>query len=150
MSMSVASEEQHVLVLIAMEAEAAPLLAHLGLEKKDSKIPGHDTQMYSGSYKGMKISICTNGKCTKNSVDNVGTTPAAISTFVALTELSPTIVINAGTAGGFKAKGACIGDTFVSEMFRHHDRRITIPGWDDYARGHHESHSCANLVQVSD
>eukprot|EP00606_Chrysophyceae_sp_TOSAG23-5_P000111 GSChrysophyteH2.ASY1.ANO1.1540.1 assembled CDS len=147
------SAELHVLVLIAMEAEASPLLAALELPETALDHPWAPCKAYSGTYKGMRVSVVTNGKWTGTTsdgvveapVDNVGTTPAAIAAFVAISQFKPTLIINAGTAGGFKAKGASIGDTFISTMMRHHDRRITIPGWDNYAKGHHASHPCDNL-----
>jgi 5'-methylthioadenosine nucleosidase len=139
----------HVLIMIAMEAEAAPFLKELGLQKTEVKHPWAPFNLYSGNHKGMKVSVCVNGKASEaaGGVDNVGTTPAAIATFLMVTELAPTIVINAGTAGGFSSKGAKIADVFISTMFRHHDRRITIPGWDDYAKGHHKAHSVPRLVK---
>ena len=45
-----------------------------------------------------------NGKCGRFGVDNVGTTPAALSTYLAIMQMNPDLVINAGTAGGFKSK----------------------------------------------
>ena len=36
--------------------------------------------------------------------------------------------MHVGTAGGFKSKGAAIGDAFVSTQVANHDRRIPIPG----------------------
>jgi 5'-methylthioadenosine nucleosidase len=148
---SESARERHVLILIAMEAEAAPLLAKLAIPEITFGDCFCPCKGYSGVYKGQRISVVTNGKCALssdgNGVDNVGTTPAAIATYVAITQLKPTLVINAGTAGGFKSKGAVIGDTFVSTILRHHDRRITIPGWDDYARGHHKAHPCDQLIQ---
>ena len=36
------------------------------------------------------------------------------------------LVISAGTAGGFRARGAAIGDVYVSSAILHHDRRIPI------------------------
>jgi 5'-methylthioadenosine nucleosidase len=39
-------------------------------------------------------------------VDSVGTVPAAIATYAALTALKPDLLLNAGTAGGFKARRA--------------------------------------------
>jgi len=140
---------KHVLVLIAMEAEAAPLLQRLQLQETPLTGPAWlPSKAYTGEYSDMRITVVTNGKWhagQTDAVDNVGTTPAALAAFAAVSSLHPTLVINAGTAGGFKSKGACIGDTFVTTMHRHHDRRITIPGWDDYARGHHQAHSCQNL-----
>ena len=145
-------EEPHVLILIAMEAEAAPLLSKLDLPQIPLDVcEWHPFLAYSGKYKDLRVSIVTNGKskCKEGEgepVDNVGTTPAALATFVAINSLKPSLIINAGTAGGFRSKGAEIGDTYISTILRHHDRRITIPGWDNYAKGHHESHSCNRLA----
>lgn len=139
---------QHILIMIAMEAEARPLLDKLGF----SAVEIHawaPCKVYSGTYKDTLISVVTNGQAVdKGGVDNVGTNPATLSTFCALSNLStpPTMVLNAGTAGGFSSKGAEIGDAFISTDIRHHDRRITIPGWDDYAKGHHKSMEVPNLI----
>jgi 5'-methylthioadenosine nucleosidase len=152
MSVPVSTSTNHVLILIAMEAEAAPLLQYLQLPEVAS--PGPEwipCKTYSGDYKNLRLTVVTNGKWVgKNNhvVDNVGTTPAAIAAFAAISALKPNLVINAGTAGGFKGKGACIGDTYFSTMHRHHDRRITIPGWEDYALGHHQAHQCPKLVSA--
>jgi nucleoside phosphorylase len=79
----------------------------------------------------------------------VGTTPAAIATHTAISIINPDIVINAGTAGGFKHKGGKIGDVFVSTVLRHHDRRIPIPGFSEYGRGDHSAIAVKGLVAVS-
>jgi 5'-methylthioadenosine nucleosidase len=60
-------------------------------------------------------------------VDNVGTVPAAITAYLAVHEFSPDLVISVGTAGGFAARGAKIGDVFLATGFANHDRRIPIP-----------------------
>ena len=142
---------ESILIMIAMEAEAKPLLDKLALQKEQMSHPWAPFELYSGMHSNglTKISVCVNGKAVNaGGVDNVGTTPAAVATFLMITELKPSIVINAGTAGGFKSKGAAIGDAFVATMCRHHDRRITIPGWDDYARGHHEMRKVPNLIKA--
>ena len=60
-------------------------------------------------------------------VDNVGTVPAAVTAYLAVHEFKPDLVISIGTAGGFQAKGAAIGDVFLATAFANHDRRIPIP-----------------------
>lgn len=60
-------------------------------------------------------------------VDNVGTVPAAVTAYLAVHEFKPDLVISVGTAGGFKARGAAIGDVFLATAFANHDRRIPIP-----------------------
>jgi 5'-methylthioadenosine nucleosidase len=54
-------------------------------------------------------------------------------------------VINAGTAGGFKAKGAAIGDVFVSSRTLNHDRRIPLPGFQEFGIGCHDAYPTVNL-----
>ena len=67
------------------------------------------------------------GVSARYSVDNVGTAAAALAAFQALTAFHPDLVISIGTAGGFKARGAQIGDVFVGTQTLNHDRRIAIP-----------------------
>jgi len=137
-----------VLIVVAMEAEAAPFLAHLGLQPVACVAPFAPCLLHSGIYKNCQISVVTNGKCPTFHVDNVGTTPAALSTFLAINQMRPDLVINAGTAGGFKRKGACIGDPFIATGLKHHDRRIAIPGFTAYGIGDHKSTTCSNLIKV--
>jgi len=60
----------------------------------------------------------------------------------------PDIIINAGTAGGFKRVSGNIGDVYVCNEFKHHDRRIPIPGFEEYGHGHHKTLSVDNLIKV--
>lgn len=130
-----------------MEAEAAPFISHLGLEKIDSIFNGAPCIFYSGSYNECKVSVVTNGKSIVFGVDNIGTTPAALSTFLAINQLKPDLVINAGTAGGFRRNDTKIGDTFISINFKYHDRRIPIPGYAEYGIGDYNAYPCPNLVK---
>jgi 5'-methylthioadenosine nucleosidase len=140
--------EPCILVLIAMEAEAAPFCEHMNLKLTPCKTPHAPGLMYEGTHRQCRLILVTNGKDSKYMVDSVGTTPAAVAAFAAINELQPTIVINAGTAGGFRKMGALIGDAYISTHFRHHDRRIGIPGFQEYGIGNHLAHDCAELVKV--
>lgn len=84
---------------------------------------------------GTTVSILTAGKDSGGQVDNVGTVPAAVAVYAAAHALRPSLIVNAGTAGGFKAKGAAIGDVFVITTAANHDRRIPLPGFDKYGVG---------------
>ena len=72
------------------------------------------------------------GKCPVHGVDNIGTIPAAVVSYLALDKLRPDLAITAGTAGGFKRLGASIGDVYLGTSFAHHDRRIPLPSFDAY------------------
>ena len=136
-----------VLILIAMEAEAQPLLDKLKLTKIDR--PNFtESVMYEGVYNNMKIALITNGKSKRFGVDNVGTDPATLSCYIGIDRFNPDIIINAGTAGGFKRAGACIGDAFISTKTHFHDRRIPIPGFTEYGKGDFTSHDAQKLALV--
>ncbi|CAL8471455.1 g10997 [Coccomyxa elongata] len=123
-----------VLVLVAMEAEALPLVNILDLkEDVPPRIaPPAPAVSYTGEKHGITIHVVRNGKCQLHGVDNVGTVPAAVTAYLAVHEFKPDLVISVGTAGGFKARGAAIGDVFLATAFANHDRRIPIPGFDKY------------------
>lgn len=138
----------NVLIAFAMEAEATPFITKLGLIKDDPpKIAGPAPCVtFSGALpSGLKVHVVWNGKCSTNAVDNVGTVPACLSSYLAIMAFQPDLVISAGTAGGFKSQGAAIGDIFLSKEIVNHDRRIPIPGFDKYGIGLIKSPSVPNL-----
>eukprot|EP01038_Epipyxis_sp_PR26KG_P005867 gene5867-8091_t len=144
---------KHIAIVIAMRAEAEPFITKLNL--KDSKracklVPStFPAEIYSGKYKDeYTISVIVNGADSRFNVDNVGTTSASISAFIAISELQPDLLLSTGTAGGFKRKGAEIGDPFVSTFHVHHDRRIPIPGFTEYGIGLRPAHPCKNLINT--
>ena len=132
-----------VLIPIVMEAEAAPFVEHLGLELVENFFPVHTPFLaFSGVHHKTKVTVITMGKDTvyETGVDNAGTVPSAIATFLALVKDHESngavdLVLNAGTCGGFSRKGAEIGDVFLTTGVANHDRRIPIPGFDAYGIG---------------
>lgn len=75
---------------------------------------------FSGKLGQLSVYLVWNGKCAINGVDNVGTVPASLSTYLAIQAINPDLVISAGTAGGFKAQVIgfeAISITFVSLSF---------------------------------
>lgn len=139
----------HVLLLFAMDQEATPLIERLGLVQLvlgiHSKCP---MELFQGKLGELTITVATNGKCGRFGVQNVGTTPAALTAYLAITSLAPDLVINAGTAGGFKAKGGVVGDVYIGTTLCHHDRRIPIPGFTEYGVGTHTSLAVPNLIKA--
>lgn len=53
-------------------------------------------QLFQGKIGEATVTLATNGDCKKYSVANVGTTPAALTAYLAITALNPDLVINAG------------------------------------------------------
>lgn len=141
-----------MVVAIAMEAEAAPFIEHLDLTHVHDFFPPQAPFLaYQGVHKECHITVVTNGKdhVHETNVDNVGTVPAAVATFLALQKLdgAAELVINAGTCGGFKSKGAEIGDVFLTNASANHDRRIPIPPFVPYGVGRIESVSTTELAK---
>jgi 5'-methylthioadenosine nucleosidase len=142
-----------VAVLVAMEAEAAPLVAALGLARAEPPpiAPPAQCVVYSQPPQGADsaaadvaadstnsacaVHVVVFGKCAHTGVDNVGTVPAALTAYLALQALKPDLLLSAGTAGGFAARGAAIGDVFLATAAVNHDRRIPLPGFDAYGEG---------------
>lgn len=134
-----------------MEAEAAPMVKALNLQKDNPpRIPPPAPCIsYSGTDWGMNIHLVVFGKCKVTDVDNVGTVPAALTTYLALQEFAPVdLVISAGTAGGFKSRGASIADVFLSTAMVNHDRRIPIPKFDEYGLGRYDALPTPQLQQA--
>ncbi|XP_077221152.1 5'-methylthioadenosine/S-adenosylhomocysteine nucleosidase-like isoform X2 [Tasmannia lanceolata] len=118
-----------ILIIIAMQKEALPLVNKFQLsEDTDPLFPkGVPWVRYHGVYRDLNVNIIWPGKDKLLGVDSVGTISASLVTYASIQALNPDLIINAGTAGGFKAKGACIGDVFLASDVAFHDRRIPIP-----------------------
>jgi 5'-methylthioadenosine nucleosidase len=148
----------NVVVAIAMEAEASPFVNHLKLQLDPSFFPTETPfRAFRGKHNNCNLTVITNGVdgVYGTGVDNVGTVPAAIATFLALQKLKADtdpadLLINAGTCGGFKRKGANIGDVFLTTATANHDRRIAIPGFTSYGIGKVESTSVERLANHLD
>lgn len=139
-----------ILIVIAMQTEALPLVAKFGLaEDADGSVfpKGVPWVRYHGTYKGLHIDLVWPGKDIILGVDSVGTVSSALLTFASIQALKPDLIINAGTAGGFKAKGACIRDVYLPSHVAFHDRRIPIPVFDLYGIGSRQTFSTPNLIK---
>ncbi|TXG64726.1 hypothetical protein EZV62_011720 [Acer yangbiense] len=118
-----------IVIIIAMQTEAMPLVNKFELkEDLESPFPkGVPWVRYHGTYKDLHINIIWPGKDLALGVDNVGTVSSSLVTYAAIQALKPDLIINAGTAGGLKAKGASVGDVYLASEVAFHDRRIPIP-----------------------
>ncbi|VFQ82970.1 unnamed protein product [Cuscuta campestris] len=138
-----------IVFVIAMQTEAQPLVTKFQLaEDVDPPFPkGVPWVRYYGNYKDLNINIVCPGKDSALGVDCVGTVSASLITYASIQALKPDLIINAGTAGGFKAKGASIGDVFLVSHAAFHDRRIPIPVFDLYGVGLRQACPTPNLLK---
>lgn len=121
-----------------MEQEATPFVEHLGLVQAEDFFPSHTPFLaFQGTSGSCQVTVITFGKdqVYGTGVDNVGTVPSSLATYLALQKESFDLVINAGTCGGFQRKGLGIGNVVLTTGVAHHDRRIPIPGFDAFGVG---------------
>jgi len=148
-----------IAVLVAMEAEAKPLVSLLGLKPcpkshRHAPLPSvvrsgvllendddggtknvQHQQQKKKKKKRCEVVVATCGADSTHGVDSVGTVNAALCAYEILKTHEPDVLINAGTAGGFREKGAAIGDVFLVDEVKYHDRRIPIPTFTKYGVG---------------
>lgn len=127
-----------ILLVIAMQAEADPILAALGLNE-----PGTPLELplpplaYTTSFSGLTLHLVVNGQDPIYKLDSFGSDAATLSTYLGIKAFSPDLVMSTGVAGGFKSQAA-IGDVYLSkDSMRYFDRRVSIttPDYQDYAIG---------------
>lgn len=133
----------HIVVVMAMEVEAAPLREALGAESVDR--PGWAARLpcrisVAAATAGRPgVVLAVNGTDPMSGVDCIGTTAAALTTHVALNlpdQPRPDLVLSVGTAGGWRRTGAAVGDTYLAwPRFVCHDRRIALPEFDAFGEG---------------
>ena len=114
---------QKICFIIAMKAEAKPLIERYGLQNIEGFFGEVPTELFQGIISGKELSIVTLGQ--QHGVDLVGCEAATLATTLAINALHPDMIINAGTCGAFKCNGSEIGDVYLSHgpvMF--HDRRV--------------------------
>lgn len=128
---------------MAMEGEAMPIINHYNLKK----IAFHNPVLIYAN-ENQSLILALNGKSEKHGVDNIGTQAATLNAHIVINNYKPDLIINCGTAGGFKAKGGEIGDVYIAnEKVCFHDRRIDLPGgYQDYAAG---NFPCINSIDLA-
>ncbi|KAI0529058.1 hypothetical protein KFK09_001603 [Dendrobium nobile] len=103
-----------VVIIIAMQTEALPLVSKFQLSEDTDGIlfpKGVPWVRYHGKYKDLNINLVWPGKDLLLGVDSVGTVSASLVTYASIQALKPDLVINAGTAGGFKLGRLSTGDS---------------------------------------
>lgn len=138
-----------ILILVAMQAEADPIITALNLHES---INSFDSQLPFRSYEcvdaNQHILLMVSGIDPRYHVDNIGTQPATLMAYVGIEHFQPDLVISAGTAGGFSARGAKIGTVYLSDdEFLFHDRQIPLVGFDEQGAGHYPAANVRALAK---
>lgn len=124
-----------IVVIMAMRAEAEPLMQRLGAVSVPLETP-LPLQAFQCEIDGCVVTVMVNGRHPRLGVDLIGTDGATISSMFAITTFDPDLVITAGTAGGRRSETMNIGDVVLArERFVYHDRRIPLPGFQELGVG---------------
>lgn len=130
-------------VQFAMAGEAAPFLARGDFHRVD------DDAVYGFEFHesdGVVVAIA--GAHPRFKVDSIGTVPAVLLAHTLINRFKVTRLINAGTAGGFEARGGAIGDVYLgAEAVVFHDRRVPLDGFEAMGRGHFPVDADAGLAR---
>ena len=102
------------------------------MKREDNGLP---YQLYKKEIHSNKIYLCNSGIDAKFNVNSVGTVPAALTVFDLANKLGIDLVINPGTAGGFKARGGNIGDIYLASKVLFHHREIPMGPYEPYGLG---------------
>ena len=137
-------------LLMAMREEAEPLIDALEFKPvlrpwRDGKSP---MQVFRAKHPRFDLSLVLAGVCERNQVDLIGTQPATLATHLAISDLGADLLINAGTAGGFISRGGTIGKVYLAyDRILFHDRRIALPGFDNYGVGSYPTPDTRELAR---
>lgn len=137
---------RRVLLIMAMRAEAEPIISALSLEEVPA-VAHMPFRWHRGPAASLEVMVAVNGMDPRHQVDSIATIPAALNTHAAATSFAPDLIISAGTAGGWSWNGAEIGQVFLNaDRFVHHDRRIDLPGFREYGIGGHPGLAVTGLA----
>jgi len=131
-----------ILIIVAMQHEADPIIKKLGLSNLDNKEIGMLGPMkaYSGKCNEGTVYLVVNGYShvyeqngklrvhkdgNKVQVNRVGVVPAALSAWEGIRVFRPDLILSIGTAGGVKARGIQQRTVYLSENpVQYYDRLI--------------------------
>jgi nucleoside phosphorylase len=142
-----------IALVMAMEAEAAPIIAALGagVAERPGWVDRLPTRLYQQrDHHGIDVMIAVSGTDPSTGVDCIGGQAAVLAAHAAITVHRPDLVLSVGTAGGWVRADARIGDVFVAwDRFVHHDRRIGIPGFEAFGLGNHPAADIREVALAS-
>ena len=79
------------LIVMAMEAEAAPVRSALNLETKGEKLhPSFSSEIWENN----RVCLVLNGEDRRYGVDSIASQPAAIASLLAIERVRPSLVIS--------------------------------------------------------
>lgn len=124
-----------IAIVMAMGAEAAPVVTSFDAQPVPAPA-GRPHRWYQAVRQGVRVVVAVNGPDARFGVEGVGPEPAVMNAVATIERFAPDLVVSAGTAGGWVARGGEIGKVYLSypHVVRH-DRRIDIDGYREFGIG---------------
>jgi 5'-methylthioadenosine nucleosidase len=137
------TELNNICILMAMAQEAQPLIKHYNLKLNQHGLAHNlPMQCYQGKVGALTVSLVIAGYDPRFNdeqgqfVNHIGSEAATLMAYAVIQKLKPDLMISAGTAGGFSAKGADVGTVYLSHKhFIYHDRHVPLTGYSESALG---------------
>lgn len=132
---------RRVAFLFALTAEGLGFAEAIGLEDRGRLDPALPAHWWSGavpSADGSVLEVAAGfaGEDPDHRVDRIGTVAAALAGYKLCRAFDPDLLVNAGTCGGFQARGGAVGSVYVADTgVLFHDHHVPIPGWDEFGVG---------------
>ena len=106
-----------------MPAEAKPFIKNFNVQEVEGAFAPLPCLLYSRQLSDDDaLYVVVNGTLHGSSL--IGCEAATLTTLKAIELLHPDLVINSGTCGAFREKGAAIGRVYISNAVMFHDRRV--------------------------
>lgn len=128
-----------IMLVVAMESEALPLIQTFKLHELKNAFPGLPMKAYEGNYRQLNVFLVLNGLDPTYQVANVGTEASTLSTYIGIQKDHPDLVISIGTAGGIQQNGSALLDIYGSTTVSFFDRRIMVGPFTAYGVGAYPS-----------
>lgn len=138
---------KNVLIVVAMKEEAAPIIKLLNLSPASAPDPNLPMKAYIGHYANLKVALILNGNDPMYGVQNIGSQPAVLATYLGINHFHPDLVMSIGTAGGRPIHDIKIGDIFISDKIYFYSRRLHSPDYKLYGAGGYRSTDTKSLVK---
>ncbi|MCA9508604.1 MAG: hypothetical protein KC505_09300, partial [Myxococcales bacterium] len=122
-------------ILCALSLEAEPIIDALDMRESFDVF---DARLGLRIFlsEDSKTALVLFGKCPKYKVDRIGTQFATLAAWETIKVINPKALASVGTAGGFKSKGAHIGDVFLScGPIYYHGRHIPVEAYHEFEKG---------------
>jgi 5'-methylthioadenosine/S-adenosylhomocysteine nucleosidase len=134
-----------IVIIMAMQEEAKHFIQQFNfvpVPEADSSL-NFPLHVYQAQFKQHELILILPPQHPVHQVDSIGTQMAAIATWEAIRRFDPQLIINTGSAGGFAAQGAQVGDIYLIQEhpIYYHDRHIPVGNFAAYGRGGYRPHS---------